>query len=273
MARPTMSSNLGARRSPSHVRKNRGGWDRYSDEYQAKHGPQLNRWGRAGWGTWSVPESRLQILGDPEGLDVLEFGCGAAQWSINLARRGARMVGMDLSGRQLEHARALIARTRASVPLVQANAERAPFADASFDVVFCDHGAMTFADPGRTVPEAARLLRPGGLFAFNIASLFHFLCYNAETEQVDDRLHVDAFGPLRAEEDDGVDFQLTYGEWIRLFRANDLVIEDLLELRPPQRARSTYDEYVSIEWARRWPAENLWVTRKLGGDAGGSRSA
>jgi len=41
----------------------------------------------------------------------------------------------------------------------------------SFDIVFCDHGAMTFADRHRTVPQAARVLRPGGLFAFNVGSI------------------------------------------------------------------------------------------------------
>jgi len=43
-------------------------------------------------------------------------------------------------------------------PLVHASGEAVPFPDASFDIVFCDYGAMTFADPYSTVPEAARLL-------------------------------------------------------------------------------------------------------------------
>ena len=58
-----------------------------------------------------------------------------------------------------------------------ANATSAPFRDASVDVVFCDHGAMSFCDPYRTVPEVARVLRPGGLFAFNISTLLRNLCF------------------------------------------------------------------------------------------------
>ena len=116
---------------------------------------------------WQLPESELQILGDVAGKDVLEYGCGAAQWSILLARRGARLVGLDNSARQLEHARELMAEAGVDFPLVHAGAEQVPLADATFDVVFCDHGAMTFADPYLTVPEVARLLRPGGLFAFS----------------------------------------------------------------------------------------------------------
>ena len=45
---------------------------------------------------WQLPESELRVLGDVSGRDVLEFGCGAAQWSIALAAQGAR-VGDDLS--------------------------------------------------------------------------------------------------------------------------------------------------------------------------------
>src|SRR5665811_2471242 len=102
-----------------------------------------------------------------DSLDILELGCGAAQWSIALALRGARPVGLDLSERQLEHARRLMAEAGVDFPLVHASAEAVPLPDATFDIVFCDFGAMTFADPYRTVPQATRLLRPGGLFAFS----------------------------------------------------------------------------------------------------------
>ncbi|GIV00648.1 MAG: hypothetical protein KatS3mg014_2263 [Actinomycetota bacterium] len=162
-------------RSARHVRKNRRYWEGTADAYQAEHGPQLARLGR--WGIWGIPERRVGALGDVRGLDVLEYGCGGAQWSIWLARQGARVVGMDLSARQLVHARGLVARARVHVPLVQADAERTPFADASFDLVMCDHGAMSFADPHRTVPEVARLLRAGGRLVFNTASAWHFVCW------------------------------------------------------------------------------------------------
>jgi ubiquinone/menaquinone biosynthesis C-methylase UbiE len=72
---------------------------------------------------------------------------------------------LDLSARQLEHARELTREAGVEFPLVCASAERT-LADASFDIVFCDYGAMTFADPYRTVPEAFRVLRSGGLLAF-----------------------------------------------------------------------------------------------------------
>ena len=170
------------------------------------------------WGTAQIPESTLRILGEVEGRDILEFGCGAAQWSIALAQHGARPVGLDLSERQLEHARRLMAEAGVSFPLIHGSAEAVPLPDASFDIVFCDHGAMTFADPYRTVPEAARLLRPGGLFAFNHHSPIEVLCWADGADEVGERLVRDYFG-LHRIVDDEIIFQLPYGEWIGLFRS------------------------------------------------------
>lgn len=104
---------------------------------------------------------------------------------------------------------------------------------------------MTFADPFRTVPEAARLLRPGGLFAFS------------------------SFTPLKANyfeqhrDDDGesVVFTLPYGKWIELFRDSCFDVESLVELRPPENAKTTYNDFVTYEWARKWPAEQVWRLR------------
>jgi hypothetical protein len=52
------------------------------------------------------------------------------------------------------------------------------------------------------------------------------------------------------------------GEWIRLFRGSGFVIEDLIEVRPPERAASTYRTAEETEWARRWPMDQIWKVRK-----------
>jgi SAM-dependent methyltransferase len=214
---------------------------------------------------WQLPESELQVLGDVAGKDVLELGCGAAQWAILLAGRGARMVGLDNSARQLEHARALMAAAGVDFPLVHSSAEQVPLPDASFDVVFCDHGAMTFSDPYLTVPEAARLLRPGGLFAFSHSTPLALLCWSAETETVERRFQRGYFGMHRFDEldDEPVEFNLPYGEWIRLFRSSGLRVEGLIEVRPPEGAESTYRSPEESEWARSWPMEEIWRCVKI----------
>ena len=252
--------------SPRHVLRNRTSWNREADEYQREHASQLNRFDRPSWGTWGIPEAELDVLGDVRGKDVLEFGCGGGQWSIALARGGARPVGLDLSTRQLGHAARLMSEAGERFPLVNANAERVPLADESFDVVFCDHGAMTFADPYVTVPEVARVLRPGGLFAFNIASPLIWLCWGDGEAPPGSELVRDYFGMRRGTWPGTFEFQLPYGEWIRLFLANGLEVLDLVELRPPPRARArtTYPDFAPFEWARRWPGENIWKLRKTG---------
>ncbi|HEV8649417.1 MAG TPA: class I SAM-dependent methyltransferase [Actinomycetes bacterium] len=247
----------------AHARKNLAGWEARSDDYQQAHGGALDREPLA-WGVWRVPEAELRVLGDVHGLDLLELGCGAAQWSIALVPLGARPVGLDLSARQLDHARRRQRAAGVQVPLVRASGERVPFADSSFDVVFCDHGAMSFADPERTVPEAARVLRPGGLLAFAAFSPWHEVCYDDEADRVGAVLRHDYFGLDRYEGDDEVVFNRTYGDWVRLFAANGLAVEDLIEPRPGPDATLTYRDAATRAWARRFPLEAIWKARRLG---------
>src|SRR5215831_20151713 len=103
----------------SHIRHNRAFWDNDADAYQSDHGGALDRAPLA-WGAYRIPEAELQILGDVRERDILELGCGAAQWSIALAGRGARVIGLDLSAQQLRHARA----GDAALPLVHASGEQ-----------------------------------------------------------------------------------------------------------------------------------------------------
>jgi SAM-dependent methyltransferase len=232
--------------------QNRAFWDRHSDSYQDTHREHIGR-PDPRWGMWQLPESELRVLGDVAGQDILELGCGAAQWSILLAGLGARPVGVDNSERQLEHA----------FPLVHARAEAVPLPDASFDVVFADHGANRFADPYAWVPEASRLLRSRGLLAFSGSTPLEVMCWNEQADRMEPELRLDYFGMHRIEEPDGpVQFELPYGEWIRLFRANCFEIEDLREIQPPPGAESTYRTAEETEWARQWPMEQIWIVRK-----------
>jgi SAM-dependent methyltransferase len=198
------------------------------------------------------------VLGDVSGKDVLELGCGAARFSIALSRLGARCVGLDISERQLEHARA----EGADFQLVHAPADDVPLPDASFDIVFSDHGAFSWGDPYRVTPEASRLLRPGGLLAFNVSSPFDVLCWDEVADAASERLQRSYFDTARLEEDEGgVTFNLGYGDWVRLLRANDLIVVDLVEPRAPADAATTYGR--DLDWARRWPGESIWVAGRL----------
>jgi len=246
----------------AHVAKNRAMWEATSDAYEARNAEALSGANTMAWGLWRIPESELHLLGDAAGKDVLEFGCGAARWSIALAGLGARPVGLDFSSRQLAHAQRLMAEAGVSFPLVEASAEAVPLPDAAFDIVFCDWGAMTFTDPARSVPEASRLLRPGGVFAFATGSAMQVVCSDMATDTLERRLINDYFGMSRVEWDESVEYYLPYGEWIRLFRQHGLIVEDLIETQAPLGATSTYRTADESEWARHWPMEIIWKLRK-----------
>ena len=139
-----------------------------------------------------------------------------AEWSIALAADGAAPVGLDVSQAQLRHARRRQAEHRVEFPLVAASGEATPFRDASFDLVFCDHGAMSFCDPAVSVPEVARLLRPGGRLAFCLATALVYLTYDRRRDRQSRRLRGDYFEMRCFDSRDGtVDFQVPYGEWLR----------------------------------------------------------
>ena len=248
--------------SHPHERHNREFWDADADDYQAVHGGDLTARPLA-WGAWRIPEAESRVLGDVAGLDVLELGCGAGQWSVALAQRAARPVGLDQSVVQLKHAVENLDAARLTVPLVAASGQAVPFRDASFDVVFSDHGAMSFCDPEVTLREVARLLRSGGRLAFCHAAPLVYLTWDERRERQDTRLHRSYFGLGRMELGDGtIDFQLPHGEWFRLFREHGFSVEDFIELRPPEDATTTYVDFAPHAWARRWPAEQVWKVRK-----------
>jgi SAM-dependent methyltransferase len=128
------------------------------------------------WGLFHVPERDLGVLGDVRGLDVVELGCGTAYLSAQLARQGARPVGVDLTPAQLATAARCQQRFGVVFPLVEANAEDVPLSDAGFDLVVSEYGASLWCHPERWVAEAARLLRPGGRLVFLTNSVLATLC-------------------------------------------------------------------------------------------------
>jgi SAM-dependent methyltransferase len=246
----------------SHAERNRAVWASLAAEFRERG---RRNWAKPeiDWGIWDIPEAGLGLLGDVAGKDVLELGCGTAYFSAWLARLGARPVGLDVTPEQLATARELQAEHGLSFPLVEASAESVPLETGSFDLVLSEYGASLWADPYAWIPEAARLLRPGGELVFLTHGVLLVLCWPAEQEAAGEELALDYFG-LRSVEDpsDGSKtFHLGYGDWIRLLRANGLEIERLVELRPREGAETRWD-FVTSAWARRWPSEEIWKARK-----------
>jgi hypothetical protein len=80
-----------------------------------------------------------------------------------------------------------------------------------------------------------------------------------------ERLLRPQFGMRRFEwpDDPSVEFHLSHGDWIRLLRSSGFEVSDLVEIRPPKGSTTRYP-FVTLEWARRWPCEEVWKARKLG---------
>jgi SAM-dependent methyltransferase len=250
--------------SSSSVDRNIASWTKANAEHTDGAAPR--QWSREeiSWGVFGVPESSVGCIGDVEGLDVVELGCGTAYISAWLAKRGARPVGVDPTPAQLETARRMMRETGIEFPLVQAPGESVPLPDASFDLAISEYGACLWADPYAWVPEAARLLRPSGRLIFLTNSNISQLCA-PDDGKLGTALLRPLFGMFRMEwpGELGVEFHLPHGEWIRLLRANGFEIEALHELQAPEDAQDpVYYDYVTPEWARQWPSEEIWVARK-----------
>ena len=215
------------------------------------------------WGIWSVPEAEVRVLPELAGKDVVELGCGTAYVSAWLARCGARPVGVDITPAQLETARAMQKEFGLEFPLIEADAAVTGLPDGSADLVVSEYGASIWVDPYRWVPEAARLLRTGGELVFLRTSTLVMLCSPNEGP-AEVCLQRSQFGVHRFEwPEGGVEFHLGHGDLIRLLRAQRFEILDLVEIQAPESAEThEFYDYVSADWARRWPSEELWRARK-----------
>lgn len=247
--------------------RNREVWTKANAEYTDRRATE--RWGKGEptWGVFGIPEAELRVLGDVAGKDVVELGCGTAYFAAWLAKLGARPVGLDITPAQLETARRMIAETGIEFPLIEASAESVPLPAESFDLALSEYGASIWCDPRRWIPEAHRLLRPGGELVFLCNSPLSIVCMPDEGK-IEERLVRSQFELGRMHwpgEDEGVTYHLGHGVMLALLHETGFEVVGLWELRAPESATDhEYYEYVPAEWARRWPAEEIWKARKRG---------
>jgi SAM-dependent methyltransferase len=249
---------------PEYVPRNVEIWTKVNAEHTGPRARETWASDEITWGIFGIPESQLAVLGDVGGLDVVELGCGTAYFSAWLRKLGAKPVGVDPTPAQLATARAMQSEFGLEFPLVEAAAEDVPLPDASFDLVLSEYGASIWADPYRWIPEAARLLRPDGRLVFLRNSTLVVLCQPLEPRATEHLVRpqrgLHRIGWPDTEE---VEFHLGHGDWIDVLRANAFEVERLLELYAPDDSETHgYYDFVSAEWARKWPAEEIWVARK-----------
>ena len=246
------------------TRTNRAWWNASSPQYQADHERELE--GDLLWGPSMPPERDLRILGSSvEGKDILDVACGGGQSAVYLAEQGARVVGVDFSSAQLEHARAFAESRKAQVRFIESNAEDlAALVDGSFDIAVSAYALGIVEDIRRTFREIHRVLRPNGLFAFSwMSPLF------AITEPNGLRIIRSYFDrtPIVYHEKEGVetDFHRTYGDWHKALTDAGFVVSDIVEPEPiPQE--NTYADGFPLAKIRMIPGTTIWRSGKSSAD-------
>jgi ubiquinone/menaquinone biosynthesis C-methylase UbiE len=251
---------------PDYVPINREAWTRANAEYTDAKARESWAQEQITYGTWGVPEAELRVLPELEGKDVVELGCGTGYFGAWLKRAGARsVVGIDVTPAQLETARRMNEEFGLGLEFLEENAEHTSLPDASCDLVVSEYGASIWCDPALWIPEATRLLRPGGELVFLRGSTLQRLCMPDEA-QVGERLvrpQRDLYRMDWRDDDPGTEFHPATAELFRILRENGFELVDFRELYAPDDAVDhEYYDYVPAEWARKWPSEEIWRARK-----------
>ncbi|WP_214367066.1 class I SAM-dependent methyltransferase [Pseudonocardia sp. H11422] len=250
-------------------RASRAWWDADADDYLAEHGSDI---GDADfiWSPEGLREADAHLLGDPadlRGARVLEVGCGSAPCARWLATQGARPVALDLSRGMLRHAAALGVSTGVTVPLVEAGAERLPFADSSFDLACSAFGAVPFvAEPRQVMREVARVLRPGGRWVFAVNHPMRWMFSDdpgpgglTVTQSYFDRtpyVEVDESGAATY-----VEHHRTLGDRVRDVVAAGLVLTDIVEPEWPEGRETVWGQWSPLRGAL-FPGTAIFCTRR-----------
>ena len=232
-----------------HVAQNREAWDRMAADYVeavAVTGPATRSPGASStspnrgsvccrpiWPAWM----RSSSVAGPGTSRPGWPGAGRARSASTTLRRSWRRRGASRRS------------SGSTFPLHLGDAEQTPFADESFDFAISEYGAAIWCDPYRWIPEAARILRPGGRLSFLGNSVLLMLATPNEDEDApaSEQLERPLFGMHRfAWADGSVEFHLPHGEMIRLLRDSGFEVEDLVEVQIPEGATTSTHSYAGV---------------------------
>ena len=113
-------------------------------------------------------ESKLKLIGPVKGKNVLEIGCGGAQCGIGFAKKGAKVIGIDISEEQLKYAKKLIDKNKVKIKLLQGDmANLKQIKSNSQDIVFSSWALFYVKNLKKCFKEVYRVLKKNGIFVFS----------------------------------------------------------------------------------------------------------
>ncbi|MEL6168805.1 MAG: class I SAM-dependent methyltransferase [Pseudomonadota bacterium] len=250
-----------------HVSINRTYWNDNAGDWVASG---ERHWaGDAEWGIWLVPEADLRLFPEDIGESrAIELGCGTGYVSGWMTRRGASVTAIDISENQLATARRLAAEHGAEIEFLHGSAEQVDKPDASFDFAISEYGAAIWCDPSIWIPEAHRLLKPGGRLAFLGNHPLTFVATPPSGAACDRQMHFPYRDLHRMDwsvveiDPGGIEFNRTFADWLALFRNVGFEVEDYQEIFAPLDASGSYHG-IDADWAKDFPSEQVWKLRKL----------
>ena len=254
-------------RNKDHVAINRDFWNDYAPEW-VEMGERAWATNAPTWGNWRIPEAELNLLpSDMTGKSSIELGCGTGYVSRWLEVRGAQATGIDVSKEQLATAKRLASEYNSKMVLIEGNAEATGLPDSSFDFAISEYGAAIWCDPEMWLPEAWRLLKPGGKLVFLGNHPLTIAASPWNGEPVSFGLHRPLNGLSGADWTDvefdpsGIEFNRSIGDWFKLFHKVGFVVEDYLEIFAPDSA-SGETHSCPADWAKKYPSEQVWKLRR-----------
>ena len=266
-AKTTQSTSRNSEPLTEHVQENRAHWDNIAASWVSAGERSWDQESPT-WGIWALAESELQLLpSDMKNMKAIELGCGTAYVSAWMVRLGAQVVGIDNSKVQLATAERLMAVHGIVIDLIHGDAEQVPYPDAAFDFAISEYGAAGWCDPRIWIPEAHRLLKPGGRLTFLGTHPLALLATPLNGAPCDEGLHRPCFEMHKYDwrnvevDPGGIEFNLTLSDWLQLFRETGFEVVNYLELQAPASA-SEVKFSIPANWAKKWPSEQVWQLRK-----------
>lgn len=251
---------------PSHLQGNIDAWQADAKNYVAA---AEQAWSSTEpyWGIWKVSNETVEVLpANLAGKKCIELGCGTGYVSAWMTRRGGDVTAIDPTPNQLETAKRLQKKHGLDFTLSEGFAEQLTFESDTFDFAVSEYGASLWADPYLWIPEAARILKRGGVLVFLTTSPMAVMCMpelDADgptgTELL--RPYFDLYKVQWPDSPGATEFNLPHGQLIDLLVTSGFSIEKLQELKAPAGVQTPYP-WASSEWASQWPSEEVWFVRK-----------